>query len=65
MGSMSLVFLFALVGAIQAGTVYRPVVIWHGMGDTCCYSFSMGMIKNELEKKLPGVYVYSFDFVSN
>jgi len=38
---------------------YRPIVIWHGMGDTCCYSFSMGAVKKELERVLPGVYVYS------
>jgi len=38
---------------------YRPIVIWHGMGDTCCFSFSMGAVKNELQKVLPGVYVYS------
>jgi len=38
---------------------YRPVVIWHGMGDTCCYSFSMGAVKKEIERLLPGIYVYS------
>jgi len=45
--------------ATQNAANYRPIVIWHGMGDTCCYSFSMGMIKQELERLLPGVYVYS------
>jgi len=37
----------------------RPVVIWHGMGDTCCYPFSMGAVKDEIERLIPGVYVYS------
>jgi len=36
-----------------------PIVIWHGMGDTCCYSFSMGRIKSLLESAIPGVYVHS------
>lgn len=31
------------------------------MGDTCCYSFSMGYIKSLIEQYLPGVYVYSVE----
>jgi len=38
---------------------YLPVVLWHGMGDTCCYPFSMGRIKDLIEEQLPGIYVYS------
>ena len=30
-----------------------------GMGDTCCFPFSMGHIKKLIEKQLPGIYVYS------
>jgi len=36
-----------------------PVVIWHGMGDSCCNPVSMGSIKKMLEEELPGVYVHS------
>ncbi|XP_046968981.1 palmitoyl-protein thioesterase 1 [Vanessa cardui] len=36
-----------------------PVVLWHGMGDTCCLPFSLGLFKNFLEKQIPGVYVVS------
>jgi len=36
-----------------------PIVIWHGMGDNCCHSFSMGRIKQILEEHIPGVYVTS------
>jgi palmitoyl-protein thioesterase len=43
----------------------RPVVLWHGMGDTCCFSFSMGMISAEIQKVLPGTYVYSVEIGSN
>ena len=34
-----------------------PIVIWHGMGDNCCHSFSMGRIKQLLEKHIKGDYI--------
>ncbi|KAG9301187.1 hypothetical protein G9A89_012570 [Geosiphon pyriformis] len=37
----------------------RPVVMWHGMGDSCCNAESMGKIKEFIEKSLPGIYVHS------
>jgi len=37
----------------------RPTVLWHGMGDTCCFSFSMGAVKDSIEQSIPGVYVSS------
>mmetsp|Transcript_33418 Transcript_33418/g.60379 ORF Transcript_33418/g.60379 Transcript_33418/m.60379 type:complete len:320 (-) Transcript_33418:239-1198(-) len=43
---------------LKNGTEALPVVIWHGMGDTCCDSHSIGSIKNLIEKQL-GVFVYS------
>lgn len=36
-----------------------PVVIWHGMGDSCCNPLSMGYIKKTIEQQIPGVYVLS------
>eukprot|EP01116_Phalansterium_solitarium_P012937 TRINITY_DN296_c0_g2_i2.p2 TRINITY_DN296_c0_g2~~TRINITY_DN296_c0_g2_i2.p2 ORF type:complete len:310 (+),score=98.16 TRINITY_DN296_c0_g2_i2:45-974(+) len=39
----------------------RPTVIWHGMGDTCCFDFSMGAVKKQIEKSVPGTYVYSVE----
>ncbi|RUP08314.1 palmitoyl protein thioesterase-domain-containing protein [Jimgerdemannia flammicorona] len=38
---------------------YKPVVLWHGMGDSCCNPESMGKIKSTIEQLLPGTYVYS------
>lgn len=35
-----------------------PVVLWHGMGDSCCAPWSIGSIKTVIEEKL-GVYVHS------
>uniref|UniRef100_A0A0N4ZPF7 Palmitoyl-protein thioesterase 1 n=1 Tax=Parastrongyloides trichosuri TaxID=131310 RepID=A0A0N4ZPF7_PARTI len=39
--------------------VSLPVVIWHGMGDSCCNPLSIGWIKSIIQKQLPGVYVHS------
>ncbi|KAL1505590.1 hypothetical protein ABEB36_005120 [Hypothenemus hampei] len=36
-----------------------PIVMWHGMGDSCCFDFSLGAIKEKLNASLPGVYVLS------
>jgi len=43
----------------------RPTVLWHGMGDTCCFPFSMGAIQSAIESTIPGVYVYSIMIGSN
>jgi palmitoyl-protein thioesterase len=40
---------------------YRPVVLWHGMGDTCCNPLSLGRIRKLIENELPGIYVYSIE----
>lgn len=31
-----------------------PVVLWHGMGDSCCASWSIGALQRQIEKSLPG-----------
>jgi len=43
----------------------RPTVLWHGMGDTCCYSFSMGAVNDSIQAAIPGIYVYSIMIGSN
>lgn len=42
-----------------------PVVLWHGMGDSCCNPMSMGAIKTYIEKNLPGIYVRSLMIGAN
>ena len=32
-----------------------PVILWHGMGDNCCHSFSMGAVEQMIKKHAPGV----------
>ncbi|KRX40271.1 Palmitoyl-protein thioesterase 1 [Trichinella murrelli] len=39
-----------------------PVVMWHGMGDTCCNLGSLGAIIRVLEREIPGIYVLSLRF---
>uniref|UniRef100_A0A7N6BXV6 Palmitoyl-protein thioesterase 1 n=1 Tax=Anabas testudineus TaxID=64144 RepID=A0A7N6BXV6_ANATE len=36
-----------------------PLVLWHGMGDSCCNPLSMGAIKKMVEEEIPGIYVLS------
>ncbi|XP_072103286.1 palmitoyl-protein thioesterase 1 [Mobula birostris] len=38
-----------------------PLVIWHGMGDSCCNPLSMGFIKKVVEENIPGIYVLSLE----
>ncbi|XP_051892467.1 palmitoyl-protein thioesterase 1-like [Pristis pectinata] len=45
----------------QNSTQPPPVVIWHGMGDSCCNPLSMGFIKKLVEEKIPGIYVLSLE----
>ena len=42
-----------------------PIVIWHGMGDSCCNPLSMGSIKKVLENEIDGVYVKSLRIGNN
>ena len=42
-----------------------PVVLWHGMGDSCCNPLSMGSIKRLLQDNIPSVYVKSLEIGSN
>ncbi|KAL6265138.1 hypothetical protein P5V15_005228 [Pogonomyrmex californicus] len=42
-----------------------PVVLWHGMGDSCCFSFSLGKIQQILQDEIPGIYVHSIRIGNN
>lgn len=59
MDSALAIILFALNAFIAQGAAPVPVVIWHGMGDSCCNPLSMGSIKKMVEKNVDGVYVKS------
>lgn len=57
----------ALLGICNGQTknVSLPLVIWHGMGDSCCNPLSMGGIKSIVEKHIPGIYINSLMIGSN
>ncbi|KAI1721864.1 palmitoyl protein thioesterase domain-containing protein [Ditylenchus destructor] len=42
-----------------------PIVLWHGMGDSCCNPLSMGYVKKLLKTHIPGVYVKSLMIGNN
>uniref|UniRef100_A0A023G3E2 Palmitoyl-protein thioesterase 1 n=1 Tax=Amblyomma triste TaxID=251400 RepID=A0A023G3E2_AMBTT len=42
-----------------------PIVMWHGLGDSCCNPLSLGGFKKFLETSIPGVYVNSLQIGNN
>ncbi|KAL3082604.1 hypothetical protein niasHT_038193 [Heterodera trifolii] len=42
-----------------------PVVLWHGMGDSCCNPYSMGFIRKLILTNLPRAYVLSLQLGSS
>lgn len=58
-GITFVVFLSLIIFANASGPV--PLVIWHGMGDTCCFPFSIGAIMKVIEKHVPGIYIHSIE----
>jgi len=53
---LGLLFLASL--PVVSAAAPLPVVIWHGMGDTCCWAFSMGAVKDRIQSVL-GTFVLS------
>ncbi|XP_078717026.1 palmitoyl-protein thioesterase 1 [Lampetra fluviatilis] len=41
------------------GSSVVPLVMWHGMGDSCCNPLSLGSFKKMIEEKIPNIYVLS------
>ncbi|KAI7877051.1 palmitoyl protein thioesterase [Lichtheimia hyalospora FSU 10163] len=56
---ISLISLILSLAVVSAETIYKPVVLWHGMGDDCCNPQSMGRVTELIQKVLPGVFVHS------
>ncbi|KAM8719310.1 hypothetical protein ACLKA7_011943 [Drosophila subpalustris] len=50
---------------IESSGNVLPVVLWHGMGDTCCFPFSLGSIKKLIEAHTNGTYVRSLEIGAN
>lgn len=54
-----------LIAYLRFSECLKPVVLWHGMGDSCCNPLSLGRIKKVIENELPGVYVKSLEIGKN
>ncbi|KAK7792342.1 hypothetical protein R5R35_013826 [Gryllus longicercus] len=54
-------YIFKLLFLLYAGSAVSitPVVLWHGMGDSCCNPLSLGTIKTIIDRTFPGIYVKS------
>jgi len=59
------VLLYVLLAAYSVTSAPLPVVLWHGMGDSCCNPLSLGTIKEIIESYVPGIYVYSLQIGSS
>jgi len=57
----------AMLGLAAAAVAQdpTPVILWHGMGDSCCLPTSMGMIKRTIKEQIPDVYVRSLEIGPN
>jgi len=58
--TLSIIFLSQL----PSSNSVKPIVLWHGMGDSCCFPFSMGkieaMIRNHIKQiKNETVFIHS------
>lgn len=42
-----------------------PIVLWHGMGDSCCNPISIGGVQKFLEQNIPNVHVHSLEIGHN
>uniref|UniRef100_A0A6Q2WSH7 Palmitoyl-protein thioesterase 1 n=1 Tax=Esox lucius TaxID=8010 RepID=A0A6Q2WSH7_ESOLU len=52
--------LFLVVSPVHGSdNATTPLVLWHGMGDSCCNPLSMGAIKKRIEGAIPGIDVLS------
>lgn len=40
---------------------FLPIVIWHGMGDSCCNKHSVGSLMDSITNVLPGTFVHSIN----
>jgi len=62
---LAVCFIFFHATNGQSQNTTTPIILWHGMGDSCCNPMSMGAIKKLLEKNIPQVYVLSLEIGKN
>nr|ACO10282.1 Palmitoyl-protein thioesterase 1 precursor [Caligus rogercresseyi] len=61
-------FVFCILSLLCLGKSLSsptPVILWHGMGDSCCNPLSMGSVKRAIEDEIPDIYVKSLMIGNN
>lgn len=44
---------------------YLPIVVWHGMGDSCCDQNSIGAVIKYIQNLVPGIFIHSISTGNN
>lgn len=57
--------LAATVLSCAASADVVPLVLWHGMGDSCCNPLSLGRLMKLIEQHVPGIYIHSIQIGNN
>uniref|UniRef100_A0A182TM71 Palmitoyl-protein thioesterase 1 n=1 Tax=Anopheles melas TaxID=34690 RepID=A0A182TM71_9DIPT len=55
-----ILYFIVITTKVQVSSEKLPIVLWHGMGDTCCFPFSLGGVTKFLESEI-NVYVKSIE----
>jgi len=54
-------FIFIQFFLLISAADQTPLVIWHGMGDSCCNPLSMGSIMRMIRRQIPDIYIHSLE----
>ncbi|KAF2904694.1 hypothetical protein ILUMI_01476 [Ignelater luminosus] len=57
MSPVSGIFLIFAILTTVSCEAYTPIVMWHGLLDTCCMPHNLGKFAKHIKEALPGVYV--------
>jgi hypothetical protein len=61
------VFVLSAAIVISSGVAQEvvPLVLWHGIGGSCCDPHHLGQLIALIEKEVPGIYIHSISFGKN
>ncbi|KAG5880934.1 hypothetical protein JTB14_022310 [Gonioctena quinquepunctata] len=63
--SVYIVLFLSSLCFVSCDNTTTPIVLWHGMGDSCCFPFSLGSLINKLNISLSGAHIVSIRIGSN
>ncbi|CAI8010953.1 Palmitoyl-protein thioesterase 1 [Geodia barretti] len=61
------VFVLSAAIVVSSGVAQDvvPLVLWHGIGGSCCDPHHLGQLIALIEKEVPGIYIHSISFGKN